>query len=246
MGACLVVDEIQAFDPKAAAIVTALLELNHFFGGRNLVMTATLPPFIRKRLESSLGLNPCQIVNLYESEMPALGSSSRHSIRFAYHSEYNEELMEEMVEHCLNGKRVLIVVNKVNTAQALYTKLHEKIEANRTLLLHSRFTAADRLKQENLVTSEAYLLNRDGSATSGCIVVATQVVEASLDINADILYTDPAPADSLVQRMGRINRHYLVPQQSAPSKTNVVILLPECPKRGRKQVLVLRYPFGPL
>lgn len=235
MGACLVVDEIQAFDPKAAAIVTASLELNHFFGGRNLVMTATLPPFIRKRLESSLGLNPCQIVNLYESEMPALGSSSRHSIRFAYHSEYDEELMEEMVEHCLNGKRVLIVVNTVNTAQALYTKLHEKIEANRTLLLHSRFTAADRLKQENLVTSEAYLLNRDGSATSGCIVVATQVVEASLDINADILYTDPAPADSLVQRMGRINRHLSrSPNSTAPSEANVVILLPRVSKKRKK------------
>lgn len=225
MGNCLIVDEIQAFDPKAAAIVTAMLEFNHFFGGKNLVMTATLPPFIRRSLQEAMDLPPEQIVDLFNDHMPELGSSTRHRINFSGHHEY-EEILEAVVNDYQNGKRVLVVLNTVKKAQQFYDKLQSGIKADRLLLLHSRLTTVDRSTREDLLSSE-YLPNRQSTAKSGCIVVATQVVEASLDINADILYSDPAPADSLVQRMGRVCRHLSrLAGKHAPHKPNVVIMIP--------------------
>jgi CRISPR-associated endonuclease/helicase Cas3 len=234
MGQCLVVDEIQAYDPKAAAIMTAMLEMNHFFGGKNLVMTATLPPFIQSELEQRLELKPEQIVDLFEEQMPELGESIKHRIRFTIIKEF-EELIPELVMHYEQGKRVLVIFNTVLQAQLFYDKFLEIPNTERILLLHSRFTASDRANKEKLLTSE-YLPNTKHCSDQGCIVIATQVVEASLDIDADLMYTEAAPADSMVQRMGRVWRTYArISGDLAPQEANVVIMLPSSRKSTKKR-----------
>jgi CRISPR-associated endonuclease/helicase Cas3 len=90
------------------------------------------------------------------------------------------------------------VVNTVARAQAVYRAIRNLRDD--AMLIHSRFTTADRRRLEGLVAE------RLGQAGSGGIVVSTQVCEAGLDITADLLLTELAPADALVQRAGRCVR----------------------------------------
>ncbi|WP_367883762.1 CRISPR-associated helicase Cas3' [Thermococcus peptonophilus] len=103
------------------------------------------------------------------------------------------------VDEIAGGERgkVLVVANTVTRARELYTELKGKRED--VYLFHSRFTNEDKRKKMELVES----------IESG-ILVATQVVEVSLDIDYDVLYTEVAPPlDALVQRFGRVNRRGL-------------------------------------
>lgn len=234
-GHCLIVDEIQAYNPKAAAIMTGMLELNHFFGGQSLVMTATLPPFIREELEKRLQLNPEQIIDLFnEKQMHELGNSRRHTIRFSVVQKI-DNLIPKIIEQYHQKKKVLVIFNTVKAAQAFYDQIKKHPDIKRLLLLHSRYTADDRKSIEKELT-EDYLPNKDDAVDSGCIVVATQVVEASLDIDADLMYTEAAPADSLVQRMGRVWRHYARSTGNiAPQEANVIVMIPSGDEKPPKK-----------
>lgn len=99
--------------------------------------------------------------------------------------------------------------NTVEKAQELYKILKEFSP----LLLHSRFTRFDRNFKENIVLREDF---------KG-ILISTQVVEVSLDIDFDVLITEMAPLDVLVQRMGRIYRRFKGDGEFYPSKPNIYI-----------------------
>jgi CRISPR-associated endonuclease/helicase Cas3 len=98
------------------------------------------------------------------------------------------------------GARVLVVVNKVARAQAIFRRLN----GNPATLFHACFPMQRRLEIEEEVIK---LFGPGGSATAGHVLVATQVAEQSLDIDFDVLITDPAPVDLVLQRQGRIHRH---------------------------------------
>jgi CRISPR-associated endonuclease/helicase Cas3 len=85
----------------------------------------------------------------------------------------------------------------VRDAQSLYRQLREEFCWTNSDLLHARFIFRDRLSKASKVDKPE----------SGMIFVATQIVEVSLDISYDVLVTEAAPLDALVQRMGRVNRY---------------------------------------
>jgi CRISPR-associated endonuclease/helicase Cas3 len=106
-------------------------------------------------------------------------------------------------------RKLLIVLNRVKTAQDVYDYIKETFSEVPSLLLHSRFKRGDRNNKEKLLLG----LNDNGEETGefntskkACIVIATQIVEVSLDISFDVLITECAPLDALIQRFGRINR----------------------------------------
>lgn len=248
MNGALIIDEVQAYDPKAAAIVTHLIQQNSYFGGRTLLMTATLPPFILKELKNRIGLKEHQVVNLLDKEQdfPGIASSCRHRLSFAFHEDGFEPVRQQIVRAARNGKRVLVVMNTVQAACKIFESIKEVLSGQgdfiKVLLLHSRFTRQRRKELEEMVVEEL-MPNRICKTKVPCIVVATQVVEASLDINADMIFTEAAPADSLVQRMGRVYRHYARSEgNNAPGDANVVILLDRT--RGRDGDLVLSSGVG--
>ncbi|OPY56694.1 MAG: CRISPR-associated endonuclease/helicase Cas3 [Pelotomaculum sp. PtaU1.Bin035] len=231
MDSCLVIDEVQAYDPQAAAIVTHLIQQNHFLGGSTLLMTATLPPFIRQTIIDRVGIEEKQIINLLQKpEFQDRGKIARHKLRFLFHSSEDfAEPVREMLAAARNGKKVLAVFNTVKAAVNAFNIL-EKTGATDidTILLHSRFTRARKKELEQLLV-EKYMPNspergkREGKC---CIVIATQLVEASLDIDADLLFTESSPADSLVQRMGRVFRRYARGGTDIPlDEANVVIMV---------------------
>jgi len=199
------------------------------------LMTAALPPFIKRAICERAEINEDRIVNLLQKQdFQDRGDITRHKLRFLFHtSEDFAEPVCEMIAAARNEKRVLAVFNTVKAAVRAFTTL-EKTLINDctndvdTFLLHSRFTQARKKELEQQLVEE-YLPNSPKQCKhkgKGCIVIATQLVEASLDIDADLLFTEPSPADSLVQRMGRVFRRYARGGMDVPlDEVNVVIMV---------------------
>jgi CRISPR-associated endonuclease/helicase Cas3 len=199
----LIIDEIQAYDPRAAAIIVKLIEDIVFLGGKFLLMTATLPQFIKEEIENRIKQDQFNIIDRYKG----LDNIKKHKVQLRKENINDEEVIKEIIKISEN-KRVLIIVNTVKKAQDIYQKLFNKIsESNKIYikLLHSHFTLNDRSKIEKEITG-MFENPKSENENESKILVSTQVVEASLDIDADLLFTELAPLDSIIQRMGRIIR----------------------------------------
>ena len=180
--ATVVLDEIHAYEPYTLGLLLEALEREP--PARLALAGATLP-------EPLLDLFPRG--RLIEAE-PELWQRTRHRIELQEGS-LLEEGPEQALRFVREGKRVLVIANTVRDAQTLYQKLAETGWQGLTLL-HARFVLRDRMQKEEQVSK----------AEPGTIFIATQVVEVSLDISYDVLITELAPVDALVQRMGRVNR----------------------------------------
>ncbi|KJU82836.1 metal dependent phosphohydrolase [Candidatus Magnetobacterium bavaricum] len=181
----IVVDEIQSFAPDAIAAIVVFLKEIHRLGGKFLLMTATLPPFVKEELEA---------LGNVEIPSPVLPDIRRHKIA-VHEAEINESLA--MILDALQaGRKVLVVCNTVKRAQEMYEALKHK----ETFLLHSRFIQRDRKRKE------ADIMAINEPQHPPVVWIATQVVEASLDLDFDVLFTECSPVDSLFQRFGRCYR----------------------------------------
>lgn len=199
-GAVFIFDEIHAYDPERMAMIVGFMAwLREHFGARFLVMTATLPPTARRVLHEALQLSADAEVLATEA---TFRQSQRHVVRLIGGDLLGE--VDRVVEAAQSGKQVLVVANQVKRAQAFYDAL-EGIYTGKKMLLHGRFMGKDRSQKE------AQLAKWVGVGTlyrtlEPLIVVATQVVEVSLNVDFDTLYSDPAPLEALIQRFGRVNR----------------------------------------
>lgn len=187
----VIIDELQAYDPKIAALLIRAMKLIDDIGGSFMIMTATLPEFylnaLRRELRTSrLPLTYSEFID---------DSVKRHHVAVRDESIMDEEILDE-IEECGKTKKVLVICNTVDRARTVYEALYK--DANVTLL-HSRFTKRDR------TWLEKQILNFVASEETG-IWVTTQLVEASLDIDFDLLYTEMSTLDSQFQRYGRCNR----------------------------------------
>jgi CRISPR-associated endonuclease/helicase Cas3 len=111
--------------------------------------------------------------------------------------EYTQALCREILGKHRLGKTTLVIMNRVIRAQVLYDALSEKT-SHPVMLVHSRFRPAERRRLNKQLTANP--------GDSGRIVVATQAVEAGVDITSAVMFTELAPWPSLVQRFGRLNR----------------------------------------
>lgn len=215
----LIIDEVQAYDPKAAAIVVKFIEHMVQMGGKFLLMTATLPSFIKDEIKTRIyneedNDRNYKELNLFNEDIQ-LSTFSKHKVQFKEEIykenqlSFSKDLIKEIIDKAIenDGKRVLVVLNTVKQAQAVFDDLKKEIKSDVDMrLFHSRFTQAHRKKIEKEL--EDFIGNNEFSRKNKRpkILVATQVVEASLDLDADYLFTELAPWDSLVQRMGRVLR----------------------------------------
>jgi len=209
----LIIDEVQAYDPRACAIVVKMIKDIVSLGGKFLLMTATLPGFVREELKNK-NLEWVEI-DLYEGKIKnpknkngkeedtvKIKDITRHKIELREND--IEDDIGEIINKANEGKRVLVVLNTIKKAEAVYKKIKENFNGFLDLL-HSRFTLNERKKKEKELEAE-FKNPKTEDENYPKILVATQVVEASLDIDADYLFTEIAPIDSLIQRMGRVMR----------------------------------------
>lgn len=193
---CFIFDEIHAYEPKITGLILATTKFISNNDGKCMFLTATLPRFLRKILENE-GRNDGEDISFIEpnienkSDMEIL-SLKRHKVKILEGNIFSH--LDSIVKAKEIHKSTLIVCNHVSTAQEVFVELskHEKD----IVLLHSRFARRDR----NRIEGE--LLIRLPK-----ILVSTQVIEVSLDIDFDQCFTEPAPIDALIQRFGRVNRY---------------------------------------
>ncbi len=183
----VVIDEIQAYSPEIVAIILKGLQMINNLDGKFMIMTATLPRIYKEKLEK-MG------IKFEYNEF--IKDTIRHKIQLV-DTEINQDIEE--IKEKAETKKVLIIVNTINKAIELYEKLKE-IDVSNVNLLHSRFIQEDRSEKEKNIKEFSKDRNESG------IWVTTQIVEASLDIDFDMLYTEMSTLDSLFQRLGRCYR----------------------------------------
>ncbi len=116
-----------------------------------------------------------------------------------------EDIVSEIGKKMANGGYAGIIVNTVRHAQDIYESLKIAYPDDKIIIIHSAYTASDRSKREkNLIETMKRSNNRIDRRV---IVVGTQVLEQSLDIDFDIMFSEICPTDLLLQRMGRLHRH---------------------------------------
>jgi CRISPR-associated endonuclease/helicase Cas3 len=189
----IIIDEIHLYQPYTLGLIVATIEyLQNEFGAKFYIMTATMPEKLRTLLSRYL----------YEPNFIAdteLLDKARNV--FEIREELFDKMKPEIEKAIQEGKKVLLVLNTVDSAIQAYHDFKPLFEnkEDKVLCYHSRFIQKHRGEKEKEIF-------RMEAESGGCLLVATQVVEVSLDIDFDILFTENAPIDAIIQRAGRVNR----------------------------------------
>lgn len=188
-----VFDEIHSYD---ARLFGALLRfLTAFPDNPALLMSASLPPKRLMALERALGKRLGQIIG----GDPTLEGLPRYSLHWRRTSEDCWPAVEEALAR---GEKVLWVCNTVSDACGVLDAATARSLPVRPILYHSRFRYRDRIERQAEVIAAF-------RSSGPCLVIATQVCEMSLDINAGLMVSALAPFHALIQRLGRLNRRAL-------------------------------------
>ncbi|MBI5606516.1 MAG: CRISPR-associated helicase Cas3' [Deltaproteobacteria bacterium] len=225
----VVFDEIHAYDAYTGTLLVHLLRWLLALGSSVVLLSATLPPSIRRKLANVVDANLPEL----EKEYPRLSvfhsgvveqkhfeadPSRRRTLRLLGIPSDLPSMRAVLEEHLLNGGMGLALVNTVQRAQELYRlfpegeplrrdgqrvgkRLPDKTEV---FLFHARFPADRRQKREDQVLET---FGKSGTREGRKILIATQVAEQSLDLDFDLMVTDIAPIDLVLQRAGRLWRH---------------------------------------
>lgn len=189
-GSYLIFDEIHIYDKELFRRILFFIEwLIDKLGVKVFIMTATMPTFMQNHIK--------QILNITNEIRPSkedIEKIKRHKVRLL-DSTIDEQI--NFIQTKINdGKTVLVVCNTVAKAQEIYAS----IACDYKTLLHSGFNAKDRTQKEKEVQSD----------DKPRLLVGTQAIEVSLDIDYDLIVTEPAPLDALLQRFGRVYRNRLL------------------------------------
>lgn len=191
LGSSVVFDEIHAYDNYTIGLITYTIKKILDYGGKVLLMSATMPNFLKEHFLNTLQLEDAVIAEEF---------MDRVSNEWIYIDKELSDVHEDILFEISNGKKTALIVNDIETAKKEYKFFSQ--QGIKTLCLHSEFTLEDRN------TKEEKLTNKDGHDYQ--LVISTQVIEVSLDISFDVMFSECAPIDSLVQRAGRCNRHGLI------------------------------------
>ncbi len=204
----IVFDEAHMYrDGFTFSIMRALMEILHKSRIPFVLMTATMPESLERSLFENIPLSSSQQLT------GNIKIDSKLKITVESHPLYSNSdvyISEELLNK-IKQKKTLIVVNQVKRAQKIYEYIKDalNLENDNIVLLHSRFTRIDREEHEKKAVSliphkeDGKIVIPEGVG----IVVSTQVLEAGIDFSAELLLTELAPADSLIQRAGRCARY---------------------------------------
>lgn len=189
----IIIDEIHLYEPYTLGLIIASIRyLQSEFNAKFYIMTATMPSKLKLLLQKNLNL-PAFIADT------ELLDKARNT--FEIYNKSFEQMKPKIQKTIEAGKKVLLVLNMVDSAIEAYESFKPlfKDRKEKILCYHSRFIQKHRAeKEQKIFEMEAQ--------NGACLLVATQVVEVSLDIDFDILFTENAPIDALIQRAGRVNR----------------------------------------
>lgn len=232
----LVVDEVHASDAYMSRLLEEVLKFHLQAGGHAFLMSATLGTHVRAKLERA-ALGPRAVAGADRSLAAALktpypvihdaargtvptlfaiaapGLQKTITVELACLADDPSAIAARALDAARSGARVLVLRNTVTDAVATQLALEAITTPTDTLLFrvgdvvtlhHARFAKDDRGQLDEAIEAR---FGKSAPAQGGVVAVATQTVQQSLDLDADILFTDLAPMDVLLQRFGRVHRH---------------------------------------
>lgn len=196
--ALFIIDEFHTYNALLTGLLLSSIRLfRKLFNAKFFFMSATIPHFMLDNIiEKIFDGDKSKLIrpnSNFESDKYILGRK-RHIL----HCQENmtiEDKIPLIQQYLKKGTKVLIIVNNVKTAQKIYSDI-EIEDKTKVALLHSGFHKKSRTEIENKITSE----------NPPQLLIATQAVEVSLDIDYDVAFIENAPIDALIQRLGRVNR----------------------------------------
>lgn len=226
----LILDEVHAYDAYMQREIETLLEFHAGLGGSAVLLSATLPETVRQRLGEAFakgvghvraavepldGAYPLATVHAGETstEVPVHGRADRARrlpVRFLRSP---DEAYDEVERAARDDQAVLYIRNSVDDVLDAHAALRER--GLNVDIFHARFALADRLEIERRIV-ERFGKDSTKKQRAGQVLVATQVVEQSLDLDFDAMISDLAPVDLLIQRAGRLWRHERKGRRGAP------------------------------
>jgi len=222
----LIVDEVHAYDAYMNRLLQSLLEFHAFLGGSAILLSATLPFKMRqafvKAFQRGAGYEGSCLQKQGYTDYPLLTHITdvkpvelvletrpevKRTVKVDFLHDY-QSVIETIKAAVANKQCVCWIRNTVFDARTAYSELQKVdwLKNDQLLLFHSRYTLHDRKTVEDNVLS---LFGKNSSADTrqGKVLIATQVVEQSLDLDFDVMISDLAPIDLLIQRAGRLHRH---------------------------------------
>jgi CRISPR-associated endonuclease/helicase Cas3 len=214
----IIIDEVHAYDTYTSTLLERLLEWLGTLGCSVVLLSATLPACKRQALIQAFG-GKQQPENALVAPYPritwvsgdasgtvAFPATQQRQLALRHLTDNNDDLVQALRLVLGEGGCVAIVCNTVGRAQDVYQAIkHAQLVPPECLqLLHSRFPFAERDTRERQALDN---FGKQGYRPHTAILVATQIIEQSLDLDFDLLITDLAPADLVLQRAGRLHRH---------------------------------------
>ncbi len=216
----LVIDEAHAYDAYMNEEIECLLKFHAAFGGSAIILSATLPQDKRAKLvnaflsgaskdekpawrpaQSAYPLVTSVALDQIDERPLALRDSLAREVAVERIGTL-DEVYRCALDAAKHGAAVAVIRNTVNEAIESFETLSRAF--NDVMLFHARFAMIDRQGIETEVVSR---FGKEGTTNRNTILVATQVVEQSLDLDFDLIISDLAPVDLLIQRAGRLWRH---------------------------------------
>ena len=244
VGKVVILDEVHAADDFMSVYLVRILEWLGMYGVPVIALSATLPPERRSALLSAYARGATDYgtekVELEETDdypritwtdgaasgtvTPDPGDRSRST-----HVEFLpgdlEETAAAIIDAAETGGCIAAICNTVTRAQRLFELLDGRVEG--LTLLHSRFLADHRASLETELV-DVLGRNGEGARGRGRVVVSTQIIEQGLDLDFDLMYSDIAPVDLLIQRMGRLHRHDFAPGVRPADKAEARFVITGC------------------
>ncbi len=193
----VIIDEIQAYNAELLSYVIYGIHQIIKMGGSIAIFTATLPPYILALIEK-----PYEISPFIKADFSSEQAKIRHNVK-VIDSEISATFIYETFLKNIekDSNKALVVCNTVKNAQKIYKELVEKFGDECVKLLHAKFTKNDRASKEKQILEDGR-----SEVKKTIIWVSTQIVEASLDIDFDFIFTELSELSGLFQRLGRCNR----------------------------------------
>lgn len=199
----IIFDEVHYYEMHTLEVLLFVFQALRKMRIPHLLMTGTAPDFLMDKLRDNYQM----VKDLEGLQFKPFSITTRNEDIIVYDAETvqaDSKELESILNDYRSGKKVFVVLNRVESAQNFYLELKEYFnskgeETKNLILYHSRFISEHRYNKEKEITSIA-------KEKGPCVVVATQVIEISLDISSDKLYTQVAPPDAIGQRAGRLNR----------------------------------------
>ncbi|MEB3189324.1 MAG: CRISPR-associated helicase Cas3' [Snowella sp.] len=244
-GRTIILDEIHAYDLYTSTLLEMFLQWAAVLGSPVIALSATLPTTTRQRLlnayAAGMGLPNPSLPTASYPRLTALTANGAIANNYAASNHVKRQLnlrwlddtqwLLNLQTHLTEGGCVVIICSTVNRAQAVFTRLQGLFAPEELGLFHGRFLFHDRARiEESCVTTFG---KGTAQRPHRYVLIATQVVEQSLDLDFDLMISDLAPIDLLLQRSGRLHRHIREYRPSALTEPTLWLISPTSDPQGK-------------